>query len=83
MMRLYMMETNFYDALDRLKTVWQWTREANLLKLKPFKCCLMYDRVPFLGHYISRDGVEVNPMKTGTPTDAPAYTTESNLQLVI
>ncbi len=33
---------NFYDALDRLKTVWQRIREANL-KLKPSKFCLMYD----------------------------------------
>ncbi len=54
---------NFYDLLDRLKTVWQRIREANL-KLKPSKCCLMHDRVPFLRHYVSRDGVEVDPMKT-------------------
>ena len=33
---------NFYDALDRLKTIWQHIREANL-KLKPSKCCLMCD----------------------------------------
>ncbi len=37
---------NFYDALDRLKTIWQHIREANL-KLKPSKCCLMCDRVPY------------------------------------
>ncbi len=40
---------NFYDALDRLKTVWQHIREANL-KLKLSKCCLMRDPMPFLGH---------------------------------
>ncbi len=39
---------NFYNALDRLKQVWQRIREANL-KLKLSKCCLMRDRVPFLG----------------------------------
>ncbi len=46
---------NFYHALDRFKTIWQRTREANL-KLKPSKCCLMHDRVPFLGHYVSVKG---------------------------
>ncbi len=30
---------NFYDVLDRLKTVWQQIREAHL-KLKTSKCCL-------------------------------------------
>ncbi len=33
---------NFYDALDRFKTVLQCIREANL-KLKPSKYCLMGD----------------------------------------
>ena len=61
---------NFYDSLDRLQTVWQRIREANL-KLKPSKCCLMRDRVLFLGHYVSRDGVEVDPMKTTALQDWP------------
>ncbi len=52
---------NFYDALDRLKTVWQRTREGFNLKLKPSKCCLMCYRVPFLGHYVLCDGVKVDP----------------------
>ncbi len=42
---------NFYDALDRLKQAWQCVRETNL-KLKPSKCCLMRDRLPFVGHYV-------------------------------
>ncbi len=58
----------FYDALDRLKTVWQRIREANL-KLKPSKCCLMHDRVPFLGHYVLCEGMEVDPMKTAAVQD--------------
>ncbi len=61
---------NFYNSLDRLKTVWQWIREASL-KLKPSKCCLMHDRVLFLGHYVLRDGVEVDPMKTTAVQDWP------------
>ncbi len=53
----------FYDELDRLKIVWQRMREANL-RLKTSKCCLVRDRVPFLGHYVLHEGVEVDPMKT-------------------
>ncbi len=59
---------NLYDTLDRLKIVWEHIREANL-KLKPSKCCLMHDRVPFLGHYVSHEGVEVDPMKTAAVQD--------------
>ncbi len=61
---------DFYNALDRIKQVWQRIREANL-KLKPSKCCLMRDRVPFLGHSVSREGVEVDPMKTAAVQDWP------------
>ena len=60
---------NFCDSLDRLKTVWQRIREANL-KLKPSKCCLLRDRV-LLGHYVSRDRVEVDPIITAAVQDRP------------
>ncbi len=59
---------NFYEVLDRLKQVWQRIREVHL-KLKPSKCCLMHDRVPFLGHYVSCEGVEVDLMKTAAAQD--------------
>ncbi len=76
---------NFYDALDRLKIVWQRIRETNL-KLKPSKCCLMRDRVPFLGHYVLREGVEVDPMKTaavqGWPTPRTVKDVHAFLELV-
>ncbi len=29
----------------------------------------MRDRVPFLGHYVSRDGLEVGPIKTAAVQD--------------
>ncbi len=61
---------NSYDALNRLKTVWQCIREANL-KLKPSKCCLIRDRLPFLGHYVLREGLEVDAMKTAAEQDWP------------
>ncbi len=61
---------NFYDALDRLKQVLQRVKEANL-KQKPSKCCLMRNRVPFLGHYVLWGGLEVDPMKTAAVQDWP------------
>ncbi len=42
--------------------VWKRIQEANL-KLKPTKCCLMRAEVPFLGHIVSRGGIEVDPAK--------------------
>ncbi len=70
---------NFHDSLDRLKIVWQRIREANL-KLKPSKCCLMRDRVPFLGHYVYREGVEVDPMKTAAVQDWPTPRTVKDIR---
>ncbi len=70
---------NFYDSLDRLKIVWQRNREANL-KLQPSKFCLMRDRVPFLGHYVSREGVEVHHMKTAAVQDWPTPRTVKDIR---
>ncbi len=70
---------NFYDVLDRLKIVWQCIREANL-KLKPSKCCLMCDWVPFLGHYVLHKGVEFDPMKTAAVQDWPTPHTVQDIR---
>ncbi len=70
---------NFYEALDRLKQVLQRIREAHL-KLKPSKCCLILDRVPFLGHYVLRELVEVDPMKTAAVQDWPTPCTVKDVR---
>ncbi len=70
---------NFYDSLDRLKIVSQRIREANL-KLKPSKWCLMRDHVPFLGHCVSRERVEVDPMKTAAVQDWPTPRTVKDVR---
>ena len=65
----------FEEHLSRLHEVLTRLRGAGLrLKLK--KCNLLRDKVPFLGHVISRDGISLDPAKTEqvkcypTPTDA-------------
>ncbi len=70
---------NFYDALDRLKTVWQCTTEANL-KLKHSKCFLMHDQVPFLGHSVSREGVVVDTMNNAAVQDWPTPRTVKDVR---
>ncbi len=69
----------FYNALDRLKQFWLRIREGNL-KLKPSKCCLMRDRVLFLGHFVSREGVEVDPIKIATIQYWPTFPTVKDVR---
>lgn len=54
---------NFEDHCQNLEKVLDRFRQANL-KLKPQKCKLFQLRVKFLGHIVSRNGIEVNPEKT-------------------
>ena len=54
---------DFDSALFNLEAVWTRMRQANL-RLKPSKCALFRSRVPFLGHVVTRKGVEVDPAKT-------------------
>ncbi len=72
----------FYDALDRLTTVWQCIREANF-KLTLSKCCLMCDRVPFIECYVSCEVVEVDPMKTAAVQDWPTPRTVKDVRVFL
>ena len=64
----------FEDHLIHLREVFSRLRSSNL-RLKPEKCELIRDKVPFLGHVVSAQGIEPNPAKTEriknypTPTD--------------
>ena len=53
---------NLEEHLLHLKSVFQRMRESNL-KLKPAKCALCLEKVNFLGHVVSRDGVATDPAK--------------------
>ena len=48
------------EHIERLRRVFQRIHEAGL-KLKPKKCEFFKTRIPFLGHIVSRDGIECNP----------------------
>ena len=64
----------FRDHLTHLCEVFDRLRSSNL-RLKPRKCELIRDKVPFLGHVVSTQGIEPDPAKTEkiknypTPTD--------------
>ena len=53
----------FEDHLDNLHQVLQRLREAGL-KLKPSKCAFFREKVEYLGHTISRQGVTPDSSKT-------------------
>ena len=54
--------SSFETHIERLNEVFEQLKRANL-KLKPSKCKLFHDRVVYLGHEISADGVLRNVSK--------------------
>ena len=50
------------EHIERLRSVFQKIHEAGL-KLKPKKCEFFKTRISFLGHIVSRDGIECDPKK--------------------
>ena len=51
---------NFDENIERLDVVLTWFGAAGL-KLKPAKCLFFSDRVTFLGHVITREGILPDP----------------------
>ena len=60
---LLIFSKNFEEHLSHLDQVFSKLRQANLT-LKPEKCQFGLDRVIFLGHILSKDGISVDPSKT-------------------
>ena len=69
----------FDEHIARLRQVLSRLRESGL-KVKPSKCHLLRERVPFLGHIISREGVATDPAKVQAVTSWPAPTTKSDVR---
>lgn len=65
------------EMTSNLEKVLQRLREAQLT-IKPSKCAFAVDKVKFLGHILSGDGLQMDPEKvksivdTGVPTDLAA-----------
>ena len=50
------------EHIQRLREVFQKLHEAGL-KLKPKKCEFFKTRISYLGHIVSREGIECDPTK--------------------
>ena len=50
------------EHITRLRGVFERLRAAGL-KLKPSKCTFFKDRIAYLGHIVSKQGIEVDPKK--------------------
>ena len=54
--------STFEEHLERLQAVYERLQEHNL-KLKPSKCELFKERVSYLGHEVSEEGIHTDPSK--------------------
>ena len=58
------------EHIARLREVFQRFKDANL-KINPLKCEFFRQQVPFLGHIVSRDGIQADPAKTSAVRQYP------------
>ena len=70
---------SFEDHLAHLELVFTRLREANL-KLKPSKCKFAAQKVLYLGHYITPEGIHVNPAKTEAVRSFPTPKSEKDVR---
>ena len=67
------------EHIERLQAVLQKLRSAGL-KLKPSKCAFFRDHISYLGHIVSKDGVETDPKKIQVILDWPIPQTVYNVR---
>jgi hypothetical protein len=58
------------EHLERLRELFVRLKRTNL-KLKPSKCCIMRERIKFLGHVVDEEGVTTDPEKTAAVENWP------------
>ena len=58
------------EHLAHLEEIFRRLKEANL-KLNPKKCCFAKQKVEYLGHVVTPDGVQPNPEKVRVVQDFP------------
>ena len=69
----------FEDHLSHLKQVMDRLDQPGL-RLKPKKCKFIRERVEYLGHVISKHGIEVDPIKVAAIRDFPPPTNLKSLK---
>ena len=67
------------EHLERLRQVFERFRATNL-KINPTKCEFFRTRVPFLGHIISKDGLEADPEEVAAVKDFPIPTSPTEVK---
>lgn len=76
---IFVFSPDFDTHLKHLDEVFQRLRDANLT-LKPSKCHFGVDKVMFLGHIITENGVSVDTEKTDKIKNFPVPTTQKELR---
>ena len=70
---------DFKNHLENLSLVLQRIKDAGL-RLKATKCAFFQDRVNYLGHVVSRDGVSVDQLKVNKVKNWPVPKTSKEVQ---
>ena len=73
---------SFDEHTKRLEVVLQRFREARL-KLKPSKCHILQERVVFLGHVITKEGVLPNPANVEKLVNWPTPVNVSDVRAIL
>ena len=76
---LIIFSKTYEDHLDRIKRVLQRLRESGL-KLSPKKCTFFQEKVKYIGHIVSKDGIEHDPTKIEKVTNWPHPTTPEEVR---
>lgn len=71
--------SNFTQHLELLDNVFTRLRKSNL-KLKPSKCCFAAKSVKYLGHVVSKDGIQVDPQKTDAVQTFPVPKSKTDVK---
>merc|ERR1712122_3050 len=65
------------EHISRLREIFQRFRDANL-KVNPDKCNFFRNQVQFLGHIVSKDGVQADPEKVDAVKNFPTPKTHTD-----
>ena len=65
--------------LERLKMVFERFRAANL-KINPSKCDFFRTQVPFLGHIVSKEGLQADPSKVEAVKTFPIFKNQTEVK---